>query len=253
MAEIWLATGPDNRPYALRRMHGRYKLNFLAKHRFMKGCELLASISDHPSIVSYVEHGKVSGQPYLLMDYVESENLKELYSRHDAVVVENIAQILLDMAAGLEHMHNNGYMHLDFKPENVLVSRNASVKLIDFDLARPIKEKPQKLSGKNPGTPAYMAPEQLQGKPISASVDIFAFGVAAYELLTNHKPFPGETPNKLLHQMLDRSSFVAPRELNADLPPALEKIILKCLEAEPERRYPFIGIMVRELQTALYV
>jgi serine/threonine-protein kinase len=143
-------------------------------------------------------------------------------------------------------------MHLDFKPENVLVTQNANVRLVDFDLAQPIPEKPKKMS-KNPGTPAYMAPEQLQNEPISHRADIFSFGVAAYELLTNQKPFPGETPAEILKKQLDRTSFVGPREYNEDIPANLEKVILKCLELEAERRYPFMGVMARELQSALYV
>ncbi|HXS68439.1 MAG TPA: serine/threonine-protein kinase, partial [Candidatus Polarisedimenticolia bacterium] len=187
MADIWLATDSNNKPYALRRMLEQYKWNFSAKRRFMRGCEILAAISDSEHIISYVEHGKIKGQPYLLMDYVEAENLKDLYAAHDPILTENVAQILIDMAGGLEHMHENGYMHLDFKPENVLVTRNGSVRLVDFDLAQPIDDKPLKLA-KNPGTPAYMAPEQLRGEAITHRVDIFAFGVAAYELLTNQKP-----------------------------------------------------------------
>ncbi len=253
MADIWLATDADGKAYALRRMHERLRFNFLARRRFLRGCEILARISDHEGIVGYYEHGKASGRFYCLMEYVEAPNLKDVYSRHDPVLVENVAQILIDMASALEHMHENGYMHLDFKPENVLVTRNASVRLIDFDLARPIPEKPKKQSGKNPGTPAYMAPEQLLGEPISARVDIFSFGVAAYELLTNQKPFPGETPGDILRLQVDRSGFINPQEHNPDLPHNLERIILKCLERDPERRYPFIGVMARELKAALYV
>ena len=163
-----------------------------------------------------------------------------------------MAQIIIDMATGLEHMHENGYMHLDFKPENVLITRNAGVRLVDFDLAQPISEKPIKLS-KNPGTPAYMAPEQLRGQGVTHRVDIFSFGVAAYELLTNQKPFPGDTPAEILQRQLDRSTFVTPRTLNPDLPANVERIILKCLEAVPEKRYPFMGMMARELRSALYV
>ena len=169
MADIWLATDERHKPYALRRMHERLRFNLLARRRFMRGAEILSKIGDHDRIVGYVEHGKIKGQPYLLMDYVEASNLKELYAQQDPVLLENVAQILIDMAEGLEHMHDNGFMHLDFKPENVLVTRNANVRLVDFDLAQPIPEKPKKASGKNPGTPAYMAPEQLLGEPISPS------------------------------------------------------------------------------------
>ena len=253
MADIWLATDERQRPYALRRMHQRLRFNFLARRRFIRGAEILAKIGDHDRIVGYVEHGKIAGQLYLLMDYVEASNLKELYAQHDPVLLENVAQILIDMAEGLEHMHDNGFMHLDFKPENVLVTRNANVRLVDFDLAQPIPEKPKKASKKNPGTPAYMAPEQLLNQPITARVDIFSYGVSAYELLTNQKPFPGDTPGEILAKQLDRSSFVEPRQYNSDLPASLQKVILRCLERDPDRRYPFIGMMVRELKDALYV
>lgn len=253
MADIWLATDANNKAYALRLMHERLRFNLLARRRFTRGCELLAKIGDHESIIGYVEHGKISGQLYLLMEYVEAENLKDLYARHDPVLLENVAQILIDMAVALGHMHENGFMHLDFKPENVLITRNGKVRLVDFDLARPIPEKPVKFSKKNPGTPAYMAPEQLLGQPLSNRVDIFAYGVTAYELLTSQKPFPGGTPTEILKKQLDRSEFVTPRQLNPDTPPALEKVILRCLQREPERRYPLLGVMVRELQAALYV
>jgi serine/threonine protein kinase len=253
MADIWLATDANGKAYALRRLHDRLRFNLLARRRFVSGAEILSHIHDHNGVIGYVEHGKIEGQLYLLMDYVEGENLKELYGRHDPVLLENVAQILIDMSLTLEHVHENGFMHLDFKPENVLVTRNGGVRLVDFDLAQPIPEKPKKMSKKNPGTPAYMAPEQLLGQPISNRVDIFAYGVTAYELLTNQKPFPGETPAQILQKQLNRSDFVAPRQYNPDMPVALEKVILRCIEREPERRYPFMGVMARELQAALYV
>jgi serine/threonine-protein kinase len=143
-------------------------------------------------------------------------------------------------------------MHLDFKPENILVTGNASVRLIDFDLAQPILEKPKKMSG-NPGTPGYMSPEQLQGKPIDSRVDIFAYGVAAYELVTGRKPFPGETPAEILGAQLEPAGPISPREHNAGIPAALENVILKCLARDPDRRHLFVSILVRELQDALYV
>jgi eukaryotic-like serine/threonine-protein kinase len=252
MADIWLVTDSKNQPYALRRLHDRLRFNFLARRRFLRGCEILSKIHNHDSVIGYVEHGKIEGHLYLLMEYVEAANLKELYARQDPVLIENVAQILIDMAEALEHMHENGFMHLDFKPENVLVTRNASVRLVDFDIAQPIPPKPKRM-WKNPGTPAYMAPEQLLRKPIDRRVDIFAFGVAAYELLTNQKPFPGETPADILNKHLDRSNFALPRQYNPQLPEDLEKTILKCLEHEPDKRYPFMSVLVRDLKAALYV
>jgi len=253
MADIWLATDERNKAYALRRMHERLRFNFLARRRFVRGCEILAKLNHHEGIIGYVEHGSVKRQLYCLMEYVEASNLKELYAHHDPVLLENVAQILIDMAVGLEHVHESGFMHLDFKPENVLVTRNASVRLVDFDLAQPIPETPKKISGKNPGTPAYMAPEQLLGQPIGPRVDIFSYGVAAYELLTNQKPFPGENPAEIVRKQVDRAEFVPPRQYNPELPASLENVILRCLEQEPERRYPFVSVMVRDLKAALYV
>lgn len=252
MADIWLVNDGHGKPFALRCLLDGLKWNLLSRHRFVRGCKILRDITPHENIISYLEHGSASGRLYLLMEYVEAANLKELYVRHDPVLLENVASIILQTASALEHMHERGYMHLDFKPENVLVTRNASVRLIDFDIALPIPKKPVQLR-KNPGTPGYMAPEQLQKKPIDARVDIFAFGVAAYELLTNQKPFPGETPGEILARQLDRSGFVRPRQHHEEIPARLETIILKCIETDPDKRYPFMSVLAHELRSALYL
>lgn len=252
MADIWLATDAKGKAYALRRMHDRYKFNLFARRRFLQGCELLERIHDHDHIVGYVEHGRAEGTLYLLMDYLEASNLKELFAAQDPLLLEHVAQILIDMAVALEHLHENGYMHLDFKPENVLVTRNGSIRLIDFDIAQPLPEKPRKMS-KNPGTPAYMAPEQLRQEPIDGRVDVFAYGVTAYELLTGQKPFPGDSPGEILARQINRAEFAQPRQINPDIPAGMEKVILKCVEQDPDDRYPFFSVLVRDVKAALYV
>jgi eukaryotic-like serine/threonine-protein kinase len=253
MAEIWHVTDAEGRPFALRRMLPALRYNFLAKRRFLRGCQILSEIHNHEYVVTYVKHGKIEGQPYLLMEYVECSNLKEVCNRGDDLLSQYLGNILIDMATALEHVHESGYMHLDFKPENVLVTRNGNIRLVDFDLARPKPLHPKKYWG-NPGTPAYMAPEQLMKRPIDHRADIWAFGVTAYEVVTNRKPFPGETGKEVLRGQLERSAtFVAPREINGDLPIALERTILKCLEHNPDDRYPFLSVLVRDLEAALYV
>jgi serine/threonine protein kinase len=252
MAEIWLATDPQNRPFALRRMQKTGAFDFSSKKRFLRGCEIHSKIHHHELIIGYVEHGKIDGTPYLLMDYVEGENLKVLQNLADESLSDHVGNILIDMAVALEHMHDCGFMHLDFKPENVMISRNVNVRLIDFDLAQPIPKGNLKLS-KMPGTPSYMAPEQLRKEGIDHRVDIFAFGVTAYELLTGVKPFPGETPEEVLRQQLDMHFLRPPRDVNPQIPLALERTILKCLERDPNKRHPIMSTLVLELKSALYV
>src|SRR5437867_5837013 len=221
MADIWLATDADGKSFALRKMHERLRFNFVARRRFLRGCEILSQIHHHDYVIQYLEHGKISGSLYCLMEYVESSNLKQLFARTDAILQEHVGNVLIDMAVALEHVHDSGFMHMDFKPENVLVTRNANVRLVDFDLALPKPEKPVKRS-KNPGTPAYMAPELLQRQVFDQRADIFAYGVTAYEALTGQKPFVGETPAEILRKQVDRAQdFVSPRQLNAEIPFAL--------------------------------
>jgi serine/threonine-protein kinase len=248
MAEIWLVSDGRGKPYALRKLKKDLRFSFTARRRFSRGNKILSKLGDNDHIVGYVEHGS----DYLLMDYIEAENLKTLFARQDPVLTENVAQILLDMADGLNHIHENGFIHLDFKPENVLVTRNAAVRLIDFDTALPMPEKPVKLS-QNPGTPGYMAPEQLRRNPLDGRADIFAYGVVAYEILTRQKPFPGDSAAEILAAQMAPAGPVALREHNPDVPAALEKIVLKCLASDPNQRYPVTGMMLRDLQSTLYV
>jgi serine/threonine-protein kinase len=252
MSEIWLAADGRNKPFALRKLKRELRFSWTARRRFLRGCEVLSKLTESDYIVGYVEHGRAEGTCYLVMDYVEAENLKQLYVRQDPLLTENVAQILIDSATALSHVHESGYMHLDFKPENILITRNAAVRLIDFDMAQPIPDKPVKFS-KNPGTPGYMAPEQLKREPIDARADIFAYGVSAYELLTNQKPFPGDSPAEILAAQMQPSGPVPLREHNPGVPPALEKVVMHCLEPDPDRRYPFSGVLLRDLQNALYV
>ena len=253
MAEIWLATDNHGKVLALRRLQNNSFFNFTDKKRFLRGCEVLSKIHQHDCIIAYNGHGKIRGDLYLAMEYLESSNLKLLLSRCDPVLQEHLGNILINMARALEHVHECGYMHMDFKPENILVTPNGTVRLIDFDLAIPRPDKARVLS-EHSGTPAYMAPEQLRRREVDHRADIFAFGVTAYEMLTLRKPFPGETPKEILVKQLDRSQqLVNPSEINPDIPQSLEKVVLKCLERDPDNRYPHMSIIVRDLEAALCV
>ncbi|MBN8248667.1 MAG: serine/threonine protein kinase [Verrucomicrobia bacterium] len=251
-SEIWLATDEAGQSFAVRMLLNDSMFAFKEKGQFQTGAEILKACQDGRFIIGYVEHGKFNGQRALVLEYVEGSNLKLLLNAGDPVLTENIAQVLLDFASALEVVHDRGFMHLDVKPENVLLSRNGSLRLVDFDLAQPIPNPPRKMD-KLSGTPAYMAPEQLLRQPVDHRADLWAFGVSAYELLTLKKPFPGENADEVLRRQLDRKEFVPPREINGDIPAELQRIILRCLEREPDRRYPITSVLVHELKQALYV
>jgi serine/threonine-protein kinase len=252
MADLYLATNPQKQPVAIRRLHKTGTFDFTSKKRFLRGCDVLSKIHHNEFVIGYIEHGKINGSYYLAMEYIEGNNLKLLAADNDPVLAENIGNILIESAQALEQVHDSGFIHFDFKPENLVLSRNASLRLVDFDLSIPRPEAPIRTKT-NPGTPAYMSPEQLLRQPIDHRIDIFAYGVTAYELLTGQKPFPGESADEIVRLQLNRSAFRNPRELNPDIPVTLEKIILKCLEQDMEKRYPFMSVLVRDLQAALYV
>ena len=129
MSEIWLVTDPRGKAFALRKLKKELRFNFSVRRRFVHGCEVLAKLNESEFIVGYVEHGKADGTHYMLMDYVEAENLKELFAKHDPVLTENVAQILLDAASGLLHVHESGYICLLYtspSPRDGLLSRMPS-------------------------------------------------------------------------------------------------------------------------------
>lgn len=252
MSEIWLGTDAAGTAVAIRLMLNNSAFAFTERKRFLTGCETLSACQDHHHIIGYIEHGKIGGELALVLEYVEGENLKLRMATGDPVLAENIAQVLIDFAEALEVVHDRGYMHLDIKPENVLLTRNGRLKLIDFDLARPIPNPPRKLD-KNPGTPHYMSPEQLAREPVDHRADIWAYGVSAYELLTHRKPFPGDSADSVFRAQRDRSDFIPPRRLNPDIPPALERILMRCLEQDPAMRYPSMSVLTHELRKALYL
>lgn len=250
MADVWHVTDQKGQAYALKKMKASLFYNFWARRGFIRGCKILSQIHNHDYVIGYEDHGRIKGSPYLLMEYVENSNLKEVYNRRDPVLQDYLGNILIDTAIALEHVHDSGFMHLDFKPENVLVTRNGNIRLVDFDLARPRPSKPKRF-WKNPGTPPYMAPEVLRREPMDHRADIFSFGVVAYEMLTYHKPFPGESAEEVYRAQLD-GSFAPPSQHNPNIHLALEKIILRCLELDLEKRYPDISMLVHALEAVLY-
>ena len=252
MSQIWLATDPNDQVVALRRLHSATGGSSAPK-LFKNGLKVMRKLSHHPNIVGLRDHGKVRGTPFMVLNYINGANLKQLALRHDTVIDENVSDVIIGVADALEHLHDNGWMHLDLKPENVMVDLRGHPYLIDFDTAQTIPSRPKK-SALNSGTPSYMAPEQLKGEPHDHRADIYAFGVTAYELLTHRRPFEGRNPTESRRLQLDKSHQPAPpSKFNPGVPHLINRIILQCLAHNPNERYPNMTLLNTTLHRALGV
>jgi serine/threonine-protein kinase len=205
--------------------------------RFTREAEAIAALQ-HPNILQIYDIGEVDGRPYFTMEFVGGGSLAEKLEGipQPAQYSASITEIL---ARAIHTAHLAGIIHRDVKPSNVLLSLDGTPKISDFGLARYLEGQADVTLGPaKMGTPSYMAPEQVIGKPgtVGPPADIYSLGAALYELLTGRPPFRGETAAETERQLLTREP-VAPSQLNAKVPRDLETICLKCLQKEPTRRY----------------
>ena len=247
MADIFLAIDRNDQYVVLRRLREDLAKRWGTVRQFAWGNNVITQLN-HINIIRYIDSGKTNGLPWVVIEYVDGPNLRELLLSDFNTVKQHTMTILLGMAAALNHVHEHGFLHLDFKPENILVPRDFTVKLIDFDLCLRREDKPIKLK-KLSGTPAYLAPEQINKKIVDERTDIFSFGVAAYEVLTGRKPVSGSTLGEVYNAYMNMEQEVRRvREINKDIPLKLDHTIFKCLAKDPEQRYPVMSLVLRDLR-----
>ena len=251
MGEVYRADDLKlGQPVALKFLPPKLAQDPVRRERFFAEVRITRQLS-HPNICRVYDIGEIDGRHFLSMEFIDGEDLASLLKRIGHLSSEKALDIARQLAAGLAAAHERGVLHRDLKPANIMLDGHGRVRITDFGLAVAVEDESH--SAEIAGTPAYMAPEQLQRQPIDGRVDIFAYGVAAYELLTNQKPFPGETPDEILGKQMERSGLISPSKHNPEIPAAMEKVILKCLERDPNKRYPFLSVLARDVKAALYV
>mgnify|MGYP001590159845 CR=1 FL=1 len=216
--------------------------------RFAQEARTIAKL-EHPYILPVYDSGSQEGTAYLVMRYMETGTLTDLLAKGRPDLRYTI-RLVQHVAEALEHAHQHGIIHRDIKPSNILIDKNGQPSLTDFGISK-IIEGSLNLTGSGIiGTPAYMSPEQGQGLKIDHRSDIYALGVVLYEMVTGVRPFEAETPMAVLLQHIN-APLPPPRTLAPDIPPELERIILKALSKNPGDRHATAGHLARALENMI--
>jgi hypothetical protein len=206
---------------------------------------LFARKITHKNVCRVHEFNRIGGIAYTSMEFVEGESLRSVLNRFGGLPVRKAISVTQRICSGLKEAHAQGIVHRDLKPENVMIDTQGNVKIMDFGIARSM-EALTRLTGSMVGTPAYMAPEQVAGKPVDNRTDIYSLGLMIYEMFTGSQAFHADTAVALALKQLNETP-PPPHEVDPSIPVVIERAILKCLEKDPAKRYQSIS----ELESSL--
>jgi len=214
--------------------------------RFSNELKLARKIR-HKNVCQMFDLGDDQGTRYITMEYVRGEDLKQLVRKVGRLSPAQAIGIARQVCEGLEEAHKLGVIHRDLKPQNIMIDEDGNARIMDFGIARSLAGKSITGSGVMIGTPEYMSPEQVEGKEVDRRSDIYSLGVILYEMVTGRVPFEGDTPFTIGIKHKSEAPK-DPRELNAQLPEDLSRLILRCLEKDREKRYESAAGLSGELE-----
>jgi eukaryotic-like serine/threonine-protein kinase len=239
-----------DRRVAIKVLHQRYAGDPEYLERFRTEARAVARLS-HPNIVTVIDRGDDAGRQYIVFEHVDGENLKELVVRSGRLPVRRAVELALAVADGLAFAHQEGLVHRDVKPQNVLLSREGEVKVTDFGIARSLDvEHGVTQAGTVLGTGEYLAPEQASGKPVSPATDVYSLGVVLWELLAGEVPFEGDS---FVAVALRHVNEPVPhlRDVRPDVSPRLAAAVERALAKDPAHRFPSMAALAKELRACL--
>jgi eukaryotic-like serine/threonine-protein kinase len=237
MAEVYRAHDRLlDRPVALKVLFPELSIDRSFVERFRREAQNAANLS-HPNIVPVFDWGEDTGTYFIVMEYIDGRPLSSILKSAGPLSAERTADIASHVAAALGYAHKHGVVHRDVKPGNVLITDDGQVKVTDFGIARAVNtEESLTQTGAVMGTATYFSPEQAEGLGVDSRSDIYSLGVVLFEMVTGRPPFLGESPVAVASKHV-RDNPPAPRELNPQIPPTFEAIILKAMAKNPAHRY----------------
>ena len=235
----------EKRHVAVKILKDEYLQNEDFKRRFRNESKAIALLS-HPNIVKVLDVNFSENIQYIVMEYIDGITLKEYIGQQGVVKWKEAVHFSVQILRALQHAHDNGIVHRDIKPQNVMLLEDGTIKVMDFGIARFARESGKTLSDKAIGSVHYISPEQAQGAPTDEKTDIYAVGVIMYEMLTGRVPFDGDTPVSIAIKQMQIEPK-RPMELNPDIPVGLEEIILRAMQKDPALRYQTAAEMLRDI------
>src|SRR5579862_1289234 len=194
-----------------------------------------AGLLTHPNIVVVFDAGEEGGLFYITMEFVEGRSLQTLIDAHQPFPVSRVLKLMEQVCSALDFAHQHNVVHRDIKPANLMLTSDDVVKITDFGTAK-ILQFGTAQTAHVMGTPSYMSPEQVKGKPVDGRSDIFSLGVILYELLTGEKPFPGQNITTVIYKIINEEP-IPPRSLDSSIHPGLSAVISRALAKDPAARY----------------
>jgi serine/threonine-protein kinase len=207
-----------------------------------------AGILSHPNIVTIYDIQHENDTAFIFMEFVDGETLEKMLLSDTPIDKQLILRLLKQAAEALDYAHERGIIHRDVKPANIMVRRDGVAKIADFGIAR-MQSHSLTQTGQILGTPNYMSPEQISGKPVDGRADQYSLAVMLYEVLTGEKPFVADSLPTLLFRVVSEAPQPAPR-LNPTLSPAIDEVIQRALAKNPEDRFPNCSEFIRSLERA---
>jgi serine/threonine-protein kinase len=250
MANVYLAEDTIlNRKVAVKVLRGDLSSDEKFVRRFQREA-LSASSLNHPNIVEMYDVGEDDGNFYIVMEYIDGKNLKQLLKKRGSLTVNEVIDIMLQLTDGIAHAHDSYIIHRDIKPQNILILDSGLIKITDFGIAMALNNAQLTQTNSVMGSVHYLPPEQASGKGATIKSDIYSLGILMYELLTGVLPFKGENAVEIALKHM-KESIPSIREENPLVPQSIENIILKACAKNPKNRYSDTREMYNDLKVCL--